>query len=277
MEDKKFNALISLLDDDDHIVKNAVCTELSNTKYTKQLEKYLASETLCPDIQSRIHDILKAGRTNHFIEIVNQENSTLLDSWIAFSMALDPFGNEQSMRDGVALIQDPIRYEMLRHKMDDAQVFNQLNKVFYLVRGFNGNYLFPDSPSNSLLNHVLESKLGNCHSMVMLYHIICDGLGINKLKMVEFAGYCALQYKYGHEHYYIDAYNKGLFFTPKGVISFLRKVGANEDIQVWPELSNKNVISRLCELSLMVYERDGKSELVEQLKQMMNGINAVRV
>jgi regulator of sirC expression with transglutaminase-like and TPR domain len=139
------------------------------------------------------------------------------------------------------------------------------------MEAYSGNYKDPENPDNNFISSVIDKKTGNSLTMCMLYAIISEELGI-PLQIVNFQGYFALRYYSRDSHFYIDAYNKGLFFTPQQVERFLQKLGVNENVNQYKPLSNIYTILNLISAIIMLYQRSGETAAAERFIYLNSAI-----
>lgn len=275
MTDQKFNALVRLLDDTDPEVLSQVEHEffaLGESVVPKLVEISRGLEDTL--LQERVSDLIGRIQLQHFSEDLLKWRQAggpdLLDAWVMVSQVAEPSLTPQKHRDAISRLVNRT-WLMMKPGMTDIEKMCVINKLFYGMESFNGNFLKPEQPQNNLLGFVLDHKTGNHLSLSMLYAIIAQQLGIT-LQVVNFQGYHALRYYSRDQHFYLDAYNKGLFFTPQQVSRFLGKMGADENVNHYKSLSNIYVILHLIEQLAVMYERAGGDAEARRFRELAQNI-----
>jgi regulator of sirC expression with transglutaminase-like and TPR domain len=275
LTDGKLQALVRLLDDTDPEVLSQVEQEFftlgeSVVPRLVEISRQMADQTL----QERVNDLIGRIQLQHFSDELLRWRQAggpdLLDAWIMVSQVAEPSLNPQKHRDAISRLVNRT-WLMMRPGMTDIEKMCVINKMFYGTEGFNGNFLKPELPENNLIGYVLEHKTGNHLSLSLLYTIIAQQLGIT-LQVVNFQGYHALRYYSRDQHFYLDAYNKGLFFNPQQVSGFLGKMGADENVSHYKSLSNIYVILNLIESLSVSYDRAGNPGHAQRFLELAQNI-----
>jgi len=275
MDDTKFNALLTLLDDTDPVVKAQVEEEFFSAG-DAVLPKLLEASTTLVDseLQGRVNELIAKIQLGHFSEELldwrKDGGKDLLEAWILVSQVADPQLNVQKYRDAISRLVNRT-WLQLKPGMSDLEKLCVLNKLVYGIENFNGNFSSPELPQNNYLSYVVDNKTGNSLSLCLLYAILADKLDIT-LQLVNFQGYYALRYYSRDQHFYLDAYNKGLFFTPQQVQRFLSKLGVDDNINHYKSLTNIYVVLQLLEAIIATHDRNGDERETELYRHLLQGI-----
>lgn len=245
MDTGKFNALIRLLDDTDPFVAEKVEGELM-TMGLDAIPRLEAAWEQAEDslIQARIEELIHSMQFNHYTGELLQwrlaGGRNLLEGWMLLTQVQYPTLNVQKYYNEVDRLVHK-SWLLFNSAMNDVDKLCAINKLLYSVEGYTGNYKEPFSPENNYLSSLLDQHRGNSLTLCALYQAIAAKLDI-PLQLVNFNGYYALRYYSRDTHFYVDAYNKGILFTPPQVSHFLRKHNAPDDVRTYKHLSNTYIV-----------------------------------
>lgn len=280
INDSKFNALISLLDDPDPVVALQVESEICKmgAEGVEKLEQAW-EDSKDSVIQSRLEELVSKIQIKHFGDSLKswrlKENPELLEGWIYLTQIQYPTLNVQKYQSEIQKIVSRIWLQM-DPRMNEIERLCVVNKQFYTLEKFSGNYQEPDKPENVYLSVVLDSKRGNSLSLSALYLIICQQLEI-PLQIINFVGYFAIRCYRRNSHFYIDAYNQGMFFTPQQVQEFLEKLNADPLVTSYRPVTNNNIILYMITGLINNYrilEQHEKADQYEALLRDLEGENS---
>lgn len=275
MNATKFDALIRLLDDNDPEVLSHVENELTTlgTDGIGMLESAWekAGDSL---VQSRLEELIRKIQITHFTDELYKwrlgGGQDLTEGWLMLNQIQYPTLNVQKYRSEIKKLCNKIFLEF-NPQMNDIERLCVVNKHIYMLMGFTGNYKEPERPENNYLSYLFDTKRGSSLSLTTLYQIVCQEMGI-QLQVVNFMGYFALRYYRTNSHFYIDAYNKGMFFTPKQVQQFLQKLNADTNVAVYKPLSNIYTLLHLIHSLAQNYRKAEQVEKAEMFERLLKAI-----
>lgn len=248
MNDTKFNALVHLLDDPDPEVAELVEAELSSLgqEGISRLER--AWETIEDSVlQQRLEALIARIQIGHITEELyawrQGGGSDLLEGWLLLTQVQYPTLNVQKYRNEISRLANKTWLET-NSGMNDLERLSVINRMLYTREGYMGNFADADRPDNLFLSKIIDSKKSNSLGMSLLYHLLCEQLQI-PMQVVNFKGYYALKYYQPNAHFYIDTFNKGMFFTPKQVQQFLQKMNVDDNLNHYKPLSNIYILLHL--------------------------------
>ena len=276
LPDAKFQALIRLLDDNDPIVSAQVEHELFSLgpQGIERLEKAweAADDNI---IQSRLEELIGRIQVNHFTHELYQwrmdGGRDLLEGWLYLTLVQFPTLNVHKYRNEINRLVNRI-WLLTNPGMNDLERLCVVNKLLYGAEGYNGNYKDAERPENNHLSFVIDTKKGNSLAMAAFYYTLCQQLDI-QLQVVNFMGYFALRYYQPNTHFYIDSYNKGMFFTPQQVTQFLKKLKAEPNVNTYKPLSNIYIILQMIEHLKSAYTQGDQSEKVDLYATLLREID----
>ncbi|MCE3006959.1 MAG: hypothetical protein LW884_01235 [Bacteroidetes bacterium] len=276
MERNTFDALVKLLDDTDPRVAQHVEAELMSlgTAGIALLEEAWES-TRDEQIQKRLEELIARIQTEHSTRELYQwrldGGRDLTEGWLKLTQIRYPTLNEQKYQNEIKKLVSKI-WLQLSPGMNDLEKLCVINRQLYNVEKYIGNFKEPEKIENAFLGQLMDTRKGNSLSMSAFYYIVCAELDI-PLQVVNFRGYYALRYISRTSHFYIDAYNKGMFFTPQQVEDFLAKLKADTNVNTYKPLSNIYILIHLIQNLIQNLDEQERTEDAEVYRQLLKDID----
>lgn len=275
MNKSKFEALVKLLDDTDPQVALQVEQELLGlgTAGIGLLEEAWenASDVL---IQARLEELIAQIQREHHTRALYEwrmnGGKDLTEGWLKLTQIKYPTLNEQKYQNEIKKLVSKI-WLQLSPGMNDLEKLCVINRQLYNVEKYTGNFKEPEKVENNFLGQLMDTKKGNSLAMSAFYYIVCAELDL-PLQVVNFRGYYALRYISRTSHFYIDAYNKGMFFTPQQVEDFLAKLKADTNVNSYKPLSNIYILIHLTESIARALDEAGKAAPAAVYRQLLEDI-----
>lgn len=272
MEEKEIKALISLLDDQDRQVSDHVEQKIRSlgTQAIPFLEKEWES-TLNPDVQSRIenliHDLQLVLLKERLTEWYNSPEKDLLTGmWIVATIQY-PDLELQKLKQEL----EQIHYDVWLTFSDGMTVMDRikaLNSVLFSKLRFGANTRNFHSPSNSMINAVLESKKGNPITLCVIYLLVA-----NKLKLpvygVNLPNMFMLLYRDENHDFYINAFNRGLIFSRKDLENYIVEIQLTPQSSFFEPCTNDEIIRRSLRNLVMAFDKLGEHARAEEVKTLL--------
>jgi regulator of sirC expression with transglutaminase-like and TPR domain len=275
MEKSKFEALVRLLDDTDPVVAQHVEQELmrlGTTGITLLEEAWERAQDAT--VQGRLEELIYHIQVNHYTRELYEwrlsGGKDLIDGWMILTQIRYPTLDAQKYRNEVKKLVSKI-WLQLATGMNDLEKLVVINRQLFNTEKYVGNFEEPERADNNFLGQLIDSKRGNSLSLSLFYAVICQELEI-PLQVVNFKGYYALRYISRTTHFYIDAYNKGMFFTPQQVQDFLQKLKADTNVNTYKPLSNIYIILHLIQAIADALTQEGKERQAAVYKQLLTDI-----
>ncbi len=275
INEKQFNAMVRLLDDEDPVVQQQIEQELKDMG----LEAISRLEGILPTlednaIQEQVEAMIARLQSQQIGEQLYEwrkgGGEDLLEAWMLINQIEHPGMDTQVFHNAINRLASRT-WLQINVGMNDLEKLSVINRLLYSMEAFSGNHGSPEAPDNNHISFVLNEKQGNSLSMCMLYSILSEKLGV-PLQIVNFNGYFALRYLSRDSHFYIDAYNKGLFFTPQQVERFLKKLGAEDNLNTYKPLSNIYVILQLLQALEATHKLANNDEQVARYQEIQKAI-----
>jgi len=285
VKESEINALITLLEDPDWTVYEAVKTRLVN---------------LGEEILPQLRDAWEKSKSDIFLE----RSSTIISD-VHFKQTFALFSDwvksdEANLFEGAFLIakynfpdldRDEIMQKVEKIKRDAWLQMNDnltpleqirvLNHIVFNIHKFIRNNMDFYSPKNSYLNLVLETKKGNPVSLAILYLVVAVKLGLPVygvnlpknfiLAYVEELSSSNLEADLEDKivSFYINPYNNGAVLTKREIDYFLKQQKIKPLDYFYTPCDNHTIIQRLILNLIFAYERQEDFAKAEELKKFL--------
>jgi regulator of sirC expression with transglutaminase-like and TPR domain len=276
MDDNKIKALISLLDDEDTEIVSHVEKEIM--ALGEIIIPYLEKEwehNFNPLVQKRIEELI---HSMHFDLLRSRLAKWKEDGGIDLLEGMWLIATYQYPDLTFAKVKadiEQIYYETWLELKNDQLPFDQiktLNNVLFGNLKFSANTKNFHSPSNSMINVVLETKKGNPISLCVIYMLVAQ-----KLKMpvygVNLPNLFILTYKDKDSQFYINAFNKGLIFSKADIDNYISHLNLNQMEIFYEPCSNLEILKRVLRNLVVSFEKVGDSQKVEEVKILLRSIS----
>lgn len=277
MEKKEIKALISLLDDEDHSVLDHVETKIKSLG--EDIIPFLEEEwenNLNPDVQTRIENLIHHLQYNLLIERLTKwaegDKQDLLEGmWLIATYQYPDLTLETLKQD-----LEQIYYEAWLDFKSEGHPFDQikmLNSVLFGKLRFSANTKNFHSPSNSMINIVLDTRKGNPISLCVIYMLVAQ-----KLKMpvygVNLPNLFILTYKSDKfQQFYINAFNRGLIFSREDIDNYITELRIPSEKFYYEPCSHKEIIQRSLRNLIMSFDKLGEHAKSEEVKTLLLAIS----
>lgn len=281
MTDKEISALITLLDDPDKEIYQAISQTLMDkgVEIVPDLEKAWETSAVS-SVQDRIEYIIQKIQLNHIhtsltIWLNNGAVDLLEGAFIIAKYQYPDLGFYE-----VVNAIDKIKHDVWLEINDNLTALEKvrvINHIIFDIHKFvanNSNYY---SPQNSYINQVLHSKKGNPISLSVVYAVISQKLGL-PVYGVNLPKNFILAYKDEYHDlfpsgdevlFYINPFNKGAVLGRKEIDMFLKQQNINPDPSFYKPCTNIEIIQRIILNLIYSYEKLGYDNKVKDLNSLM--------
>lgn len=240
---KKFEALISLLEDPDREIFEHVFNELKS--YGEEIIPTLETaweESPNQILQTRLEDLIHHIQIEklkaELIKWVKSDDLDILEGAIIISK----YQYKKIDIEGIYAKIEQIRKDIwleLNDYLTAVEKIKVFNNIFYEVHKFKGDAINFLDPLHSYINSVIESKTGNSISLGILYLTIAKKLdlpiyGINLphhfvLAYIDHDNFNLKLFEENHDEkkevlFYINPFNEGAIFTKGEIKIYLEKL-----------------------------------------------------
>ncbi|MDB5272186.1 MAG: hypothetical protein JWO58_553 [Chitinophagaceae bacterium] len=271
-EESKIKALISLLDDEDAEVTVQVKNEIMSIG--EAIIPFLEDEwekNFNPLVQKRIEDIIHQF---HFITLKDKLErwrksgaSDLIEGmWLVASYQY-PDLELQKVKEAL----DQLYFEVwpdMKEGLSPTEQVKSLNDAIFGKLKFGANTKNFHSPSNSMINAVMQSKRGNPISLCVIYMHIAQRLKL-PVYGVNLPNLFILTYKTEEVQFYINAFNKGLVFTREDIDNYILQLNIAKNDIFYEPCSNRDIVTRVLRNLIVSFEKLGDTDRVEEVNQLL--------
>lgn len=275
MIQRELKALISLLDDPDdniyHEIKNKIIS------YGDDVIPHLenAWETSFNQLlQERIENII------HFLQFSSIKNSLelwnntpekkLLDGALIVAKYQYPDLNTTQINEYIDKLTQEVWLE-LADNLTALEKIKVVNKIIFELHDFTGNTKNINSPQNSYINNVIETKRGNPITLGIIYLAVCNRLNI-PVYGVNVPAHFILAYaeKKDDVLFYLNLFNKGSVFFKKDIDKFLEQLKTEPKKEFYIPCNNKTIITRLIQHLVFTYDNMGYLDKKDELQELLD-------
>lgn len=277
MSDSELRALISLLDDPDDIIFDEIKNKLIS--YGGDVIPHLEDaweNSFDHLLQNRIEDIIHQLQfTSIKNELTAWQNSDqqLLAGAIIVAKYQYPDLDSDKINEYVAQVKQDVWLE-LNENLTALEKIKVLNRVIFDIHGFYGNTKNINSPQNSYINNVIDTKKGNPITLAIVYLSICQELDI-PLYGVDVPGHFILAYAEEIDEvlFYLNVFNRGTIFGREDIDKFLEQLGKEKNEKYYQSCDNLAIVKRLIQHLVFTYDNLGYLDKKEELEELYNLLN----
>jgi len=282
---KSIQALVRLCDDPDEGIYGHIKDKLIShgTAAIPFLEASWEEDDYGLLFQSRIEDLIHEIQyyavKDDLKEWIDSPNKELLDGALLIARYQYPNFEEEKTRSEIKRIRDSIWLE-LSNRQTSFEKVRIFNKIFYGQEKFLGNSKDYNSPMNSYLNTVIETRKGNPLSLCVLYSIIAQSLDM-PIYGINLPNHFILTYldenkinpfiKSENKHgalFYINAFSKGGIFEEPEIDEFLKGLNKPKSREYYEPCSNSLIIVRMLTNLIASFQQSGSVKRVKELIEL---------
>jgi regulator of sirC expression with transglutaminase-like and TPR domain len=157
----------------------------------------------------------------------------------------------------------------MKEDSNSADTVKILNNVVFGKLKFSANTKNFHSPSNSMINNVLESRKGNPIALCVVYLLIAQKLKL-PIYGVNLPNLFILTYKTDEEpQFYINAFNKGLIFSKADIDNYISHLNLTPNPIYFDPCDHIDIIARVFRNLIVSFEKIGEAEKVKEVKELL--------
>ncbi|MEI6765152.1 MAG: transglutaminase-like domain-containing protein [Bacteroidota bacterium] len=282
---RELEALIRLIDEPDEEVFRKIREKiLGYSSSAIPLLQKIWDNNFNPQIQSRIESLMaQLRRESLYQELSNWYTlggMNLLLGYILVSRSEHPNLDEEKIRNFIDKIKQDIWLE-LNNNLTALEKVRIINKIIYDIYRFDGNRTHFHSPSNFLVDQLIETRKGSPISLSILYIVLAQSLGM-PVYGVNLPEHFVLAWvdeqadgEFSNEDdegvmFYINAFSKGAVFSKREVDQFLIQVKIAPQKAFYQPCSNIDIIVRLLRNLIFSYKKMGENEKAAELEKLQS-------
>ncbi|MFY0628014.1 MAG: transglutaminase family protein [Reichenbachiella sp.] len=277
MNVKELNALVQLLEDDDHEVVNHVEEKLRSmgTKVIPFLEKEWMNNSLIPNVRSKIEDIIYELQYELLQEklVAWKESGAedLLEGMMLVANYQYPDLNIKFLRRKIEQLYFDLWAEF-NGEMTPMQQVKIMNDIMFNKLKFRANSKNFHSPSNGMINAVLESKRGNPLSLCVVYYLLAQRLKL-PIYGVNLPNLFILTYKTKETQFYINVFNNGIIFTTEDLDNYIDQLKLTKNEIYYQPCSNVDIVARALRNLVASFEKLGEYKKADDVKILLQSVD----
>lgn len=276
INEKELNALITLLEDDDIEIASHVEQKLLSlgTSIIPFLEKEWMSQSLIPHVREKIedivHDLQFELQLEKLTEWKNSGGEDLLEGMMYVANYQYPDLNIEYLSRKL----EQYYYEAWKEfngEFTPIQQVKILNDVFYNRIKFRPNSKNFHSPSNCMINTVMESKKGNPLTLCVIYLLLAKRLKI-PIYGVNLPNLFIVTYKTEAQQFYINVFNNGIIFTTNDIDNYIEQLHLEKQDIYYQPCSNIEIVTRAIRNLISSFDKLGEYKKADDVKKMLSKI-----
>ncbi|MBL3656535.1 transglutaminase-like domain-containing protein [Fulvivirga sediminis] len=278
MKQEELKALVSLLDDEDaEIIAHVEKKIISLGENMIPILETEWESNLNPLVQERIEELIHVLQFDliqeRLVKWFSEDEPDLLEGmWIVATYQYPDLEYTKLKQDLEQIYYDAwLEFKPDIHPYDQVRL---LNSVIFSKLKFGANTKNFHSPSNSMINMVLESRKGNPISLCVLYMLVA-----RKLKMpvygVNLPNLFILTYKSENENYsqfYINAFNRGLIFSKDDIDNYIHELRMNPEETFYQPCDNRDIVLRVLRNLVVSFDKIGDHSKSEEIKTLLESV-----
>ncbi len=281
-ENKELQALISLLDEPDESVYQAVREKIFSygPDAIPSLE-FAWENSFNPDIQHRIEDIIhtihREKLKKDLAHWAEEKNHDLLLGYMLISRFQYPDLSLDNIVKKVGQISQDIWLE-LNSNLTGLEKVKVINHILYDTHKFSGSVSNMTSADNYFINNLLDTKKGSPLALGLLYIILAQSLKL-AVRGVDLPRHFVLAYldesagltepaKVDDVLFYINPFNKGTVFTRNEINLFIKQLKLDPKESYYTPCDNQTILRRLMNELIFIYEQSGNVQKAEEMKEL---------
>ena len=274
LSETELKALISLLDDNDESIFEHVSDKIKSlgTEIIPALEAEW-EDSFNPPVQSRIEELIHQVQTSVLRERLTvwkeAEQQDIMEGLWLIATFQYPDIELETLNNKINLLFDEVD-GLVHNEMHPKEKIEVLNNYFFKTKKFSANTKNFHSPSNSMINIVLESHKGNPITLCMIYMMVANKLNIS-LYGVNLPNLFVLIYETeGQEPFYINVFNRGLIFSKEDIESFVDQLKLKHYESFFERCSPLEIVIRNVRNLIVAFEKLSEREKVSELQQILD-------
>jgi regulator of sirC expression with transglutaminase-like and TPR domain len=273
LEDNNLKALVSLLSDEDAEIISHIKDKILSlgVEIIPVLEREWETN-FNPLVQKRIeiliHRIQYAGLVERLTSWKDSGGEDLLEGmWLVATYQYPDLDKQKVKADFEQLFYEA--WTSLEEELSPAETVKLLNSVIFGKLKFSSNTKNFHSPSNSMINNVLESRRGNPIALCVVYLLIAQKLKL-PIYGVNLPNLFILIYKTEKEPpFYINAFNKGLIFSKADIDNYISHLNLTPNPIFFEPCDHIDILARIFRNLIVSFEKIGEAAKVKEIKVLL--------
>jgi regulator of sirC expression with transglutaminase-like and TPR domain len=272
MNQREIKALISLLDDEDHEVSQHVEGKIMSLG--GNVIPFLETEweeSFNPIVQRKIEELIHELQLTIMIERLqawkNGGGLDLLEGlWIIATYHYPDLSMEK-LRTTIEQLYYDI-WIQFQEEMNAVDQVKRINSIFFGIMNFAANTKNFHSPSNSMINVVLESRRGNPITLCVIYLLVARKLGM-PVYGVNLPNLFVLTYKSEQTQFYINVFNRGIIFSKTDIDHYIAQLNIKSKEIFYQPCTNLEIVQRVLRNLILSYEKTSEQHKIREIEKIL--------
>ena len=273
--DSELLSIISLMDDPDSSVRNAVMERLISRgeKSLDMFERYIETEIpdgLVAEHKNFIKNVREKVLLSKLNEFLESKDHILSDGLFLVSKLIDPYADEDKYHSCITGMAADIVSEMSDEKTDLENI-GIFNYFFFKRIGFLCVDYFIEKAEGTIVTRVLETKKGNPVSISIIYFLLARAVGMEIHPLCFPGGFVPVFINdKGAILFYLNIFKGGSIFIEESLVECLKNLGityASDDVRIEDDIA---LVSIYAELLSYLYRSDGKGDHSMKIEKVLS-------
>lgn len=271
--DTELFSIISLMDDPDSTVREAVINRLATRgeESLRILDRFIVDnlpgdyETQ-KEVINQARDRLVFERLSRFLD---SKDHTLSDGLMLVSKCLNPEMDEQLFSSRISEMSEEIIQELSDDKTD-LENMGIFNYFFFRRLGFVNSDFLIEKEEGTLLDQIIMSRKGNPVAISIMYFLLARAVGMEIYPLCFPGGFVpVLTGEEGKIVFYLNIFKGGAVFTKENLVDFFKEIGVEyrqDDVKVEDDLA---LVVIYAELLGYLYRNDEQSVNYKRIERVL--------
>jgi regulator of sirC expression with transglutaminase-like and TPR domain len=155
-----------------------------------------------------------------------------------------------------------------QEEMNAVDQVKRINSIFFGVMNFAANTKNFHSPTNSMINAVLESRRGNPITLCVIYLLIARKLGL-PVYGVNLPNLFVLTYKNDKTQFYINVFNRGIIFSKTDIDHYIAQLNIKSKEIFYQPCTNLEIVQRVLRNLILSYEKTSEQDKIREIEKIL--------
>lgn len=279
--DNELISLITLMDDSDLFVRNAVRGRLiaRGEEAVEQIERYWLPEAPVNKKESYL-DFLEDVKTDialDKLEKLLESPQPLLGSGLFLvTKAADPSAEEIIYSSTLENLTEELNLEISGEKtpVERVKIFNY---IFFRRFRFHHTDTQLQSEESALVDRVLLSRAGNPVSITLIYFLLARASGLPVYPLCFTGGFVPVYLdNEGKILFYLNIFKQGSIFLEDTLVQFFEDIGMQYNPESLKVEQERALVAIYAELLAFIYRNNGNSKICERMERITGILGGIK-
>lgn len=279
--DNELISLITLMDDSDIVVRNAVRGRLiaRGEEAVEQIERYWLPEAPVSKKKSYL-DFLEDVKTDialDKLEKLLESPQPLLGSGLFLvTKAADPSAEEIIYNSTLENLTEELNLEISGEKtpVESVKIFNY---IFFRRFRFHHTDTQLQSEESALADRVLLSRAGNPVSVTLIYFLLARAAGLPVYPLCFTGGFVPVYLdNEGKILFYLNIFKQGSIFLEDTLVQFFEDIGMQYNPESLKVEQERALVAIYAELLAFIYRNNGNTKIYERMERITGILGGVK-